>query len=893
MNLEQQHLFGLMKEVHQICEDNGIDYIICGGTLLGACRNGGFLPWDDDADIMMTRPNYEKFKEACKTCLPPNRAFGTPETDESFPFTVSRYISTDTTAFHNSQSLHDDIAGEVIDILRLDPIADGEEAFREYRRLLALLHDTIKYSSVASTRYDASVEEYDKYQEMLKEHGKLYTVEQIEARMAETFDPEGENYVLHWQGCPALFKREWMDNPAKMEFEGFTFNAPPGANEFLMSWYGEEWAELPYPIIPAKHNAASSLDFPYTEALEYYKPLLDRDDLRQRLGMRARSIIATGPLSNEVNDQMRLISARFARYELERKLAGKEEALEQALAEKDYGTICSLLKDYLAVQANKHLIGRHSYNEVYALYHPILIDVPDLVFAAAMFAYLCTGRVFRATTLLNLREEKGLPLTKEMLETREAIDGLHKTATAIQQGRFEEGVSRASQLMDQYPQVPLFNKLWVSALQWRYRHDATPESLEAYGAAAKQTAASFPEDGYFLWCEADYLDAAGAESAESIRRRYLFAAERTRNGFALSGIQKAIGYAPGWMRETEWGQAYGIPQWDEELPQGCIPEESQSAPAGDAAQTLLLEKLDKLAGYCKQNKVDYLLSPALSCALFAHRTLPATPWEFGICCKQADMEKLAQLLKDKPCDNLKPQLVRDEETGELTSVLLLIPNTTYVKLNRASLPENTNLYLSISLPPDYWKAEEVVLRYPDVTMPAQEDESLFGRIKAHLERNRRNKASRFVGFATPKDLYDLLKENKVKHTRGPIMGGLELVSATASGMDFLAQEDYLESYFALRQQLAEASMPGASQAKQDFQKNFAVLKRAVRLKGIALKLLPQKERIVALYKEGKFTELEETLGDYLLFAQRRPKGVNFKFDADIYKIARKVLSRNS
>lgn len=65
VDLNKYHsiLLKTMKVFHSFCEGNGLTYSISGGTMLGAVRHGGFIPWDDDIDVMMPRPDYNRFLE--------------------------------------------------------------------------------------------------------------------------------------------------------------------------------------------------------------------------------------------------------------------------------------------------------------------------------------------------------------------------------------------------------------------------------------------------------------------------------------------------------------------------------------------------------------------------------------------------------------------------------------------------------------------------------------------------------------------------------------------------------------------------------------------------------------------------------------------------------------
>lgn len=80
----QMLMVDILKDVHNICKKHGLKYFLDAGTLLGAVRHKGFIPWDDDMDIGMMREDYEKFIEIAKKELPDHLFLQTFETDEQY-----------------------------------------------------------------------------------------------------------------------------------------------------------------------------------------------------------------------------------------------------------------------------------------------------------------------------------------------------------------------------------------------------------------------------------------------------------------------------------------------------------------------------------------------------------------------------------------------------------------------------------------------------------------------------------------------------------------------------------------------------------------------------------------------------------------------------------------
>lgn len=117
----------LIQEVDRICKKCHIHYNMVGGTMLGAIRHQGHIPWDDDADIGFLRKEYEKFRNACRSELDTERFYIQDFRDtEGYRWGYAKLRRKGTQFIRLNQEFMPYEQGIFIDLMPFDPVPDGE-----------------------------------------------------------------------------------------------------------------------------------------------------------------------------------------------------------------------------------------------------------------------------------------------------------------------------------------------------------------------------------------------------------------------------------------------------------------------------------------------------------------------------------------------------------------------------------------------------------------------------------------------------------------------------------------------------------------------------------------------------------------------------------------------
>ena len=258
----------LLRELDRVCRENGLTYMAVHGTLLGAARHGGFIPWDEDADVCMPRADYDRLLALGAGGFAPGFFLQTPENNSGCFYGGYAKLRRDGTCARERRSryrmpgaFHE---GIWIDILPLDPCPAEENARRRLQKRLGRIQRILYAKTYKLPGYvpgDVPGSRVSLYYLLAKVTRRRDLLRRLE-RLCRSRRETGTVGILACYYGSMENRNVWPEaffrRTERLPFEDLPLPVPAEWEEILRRRYGEEYRELPPPW---KRRPRKDVDF--------------------------------------------------------------------------------------------------------------------------------------------------------------------------------------------------------------------------------------------------------------------------------------------------------------------------------------------------------------------------------------------------------------------------------------------------------------------------------------------------------------------------------------------------------------------------------------------------------------------------------------------------------
>ena len=268
----------------RICEAQGLRYFCAGGTAIGAVRHQGMIPWDDDIDVFMPRPDYDRFLVLAAHSMPEGYELLSPYATKDYPMYFAKMCNARTTLLENERIPC--VFGLYIDIFPLDGACDDvETCYREKRRFKRLMN---KLEAVSTHN---SFGEYVGLLTKRREWGRFavktvafccrswlrrWLLKQMDS-IAYGHDYVLSSRVVTYSGAyqrQEIYPKAWLETPQMFAFEGLMVNLPHDYDAYLRHFFGD-YMTLPPVEQRASHHQKVFFDLDKRLDLKAIKRILN------------------------------------------------------------------------------------------------------------------------------------------------------------------------------------------------------------------------------------------------------------------------------------------------------------------------------------------------------------------------------------------------------------------------------------------------------------------------------------------------------------------------------------------------------------------------------------------------------------------------------------------
>lgn len=232
----------IVKEIDCICKKNNIPWMLGCGSVLGAVRHGGFIPWDDDIDIYMFEEDYVRFEQACMSDLDHEKYFlQTIDTDKEYPASWAKIRMNNTCSMEEAFKHKKMHWGVCVDIFRLQYAPKDDKQVNKLRKLKYLYLHTC-FNSFTTFSSQETIKK--KVLFCLLKVLRLRPIRKMLEKNIASYSKKTDYKRVIDDGGMDVFPAELFEERVMLPFEDTEFPCPSKTEQYLDLLYGN-WRELP------------------------------------------------------------------------------------------------------------------------------------------------------------------------------------------------------------------------------------------------------------------------------------------------------------------------------------------------------------------------------------------------------------------------------------------------------------------------------------------------------------------------------------------------------------------------------------------------------------------------------------------------------------------------
>ena len=348
LSIKQKILLELMVKCDQIMREHDIEYLLFGGSTLGALRHKGFIPWDDDIDIIMDAENYYKLEEVFKDGPIDDIDLVFFNRDSNWYRSFAMLVNLEDTCYTTPVMYSDGKAtGSRIDVMICDYVPT--DRLEEYRHDLMLYEEVLTDSMMIDINVFEIKDEYLALREREAEIGKIELEKELRNNLESyaSGSDDDEVVVRFWTEELRHYKRDLLFPALYHEFEGYQLPIPAKPEEQMRLQFGNDWY-----IIPAQDDFMlhAFTDNYYISGNNYHEDVMQFIDVEKSTeSVRNRKAVLLERAGYAKENRTLLHNLAHQREVMRANFKNNEDLYKQLIENERYEDLYERLEDLLAV----------------------------------------------------------------------------------------------------------------------------------------------------------------------------------------------------------------------------------------------------------------------------------------------------------------------------------------------------------------------------------------------------------------------------------------------------------------------------------------------------------------------------------------------------------------